>query len=250
MEMKLQQEMNFFLKWVQKACLVHHKEYKTFFYKNISLFFIVTKGLNGCKRETERDGLSLLSLTPHWRHIFILYHIVIDLYSEPHLVLLWQGWSGPLLNMRLLALRASAQGRFYSDSLLLQICRPNLLSLYNIFNGHTFPSSSQCTWFISAVPLFILRQKCDILFKNLQLTCCQRSIYNTIYVYQYICISNYTYFNCPSSSKTGQISSLGDIKSNWIGTSGRKLSVEAALTDVLPLEVLQDKKEVISCLQK
>ena len=41
-----------------------------------------------------------------------------------------------------------------------------------------FPSSSQFTWFIFTVPLFILIHRWNILFRNPQLTCCQRSVCN------------------------------------------------------------------------
>ena len=47
---------------------------------------------------------------------------------------------------------------------------------YIIFSTLThFPSGSQITWFISAVPLFT---RVHILFRNPHLTCCQRSICN------------------------------------------------------------------------
>ena len=42
-----------------------------------------------------------------------------------------------------------------------------------------FLSSSQFRCFISVVPLFILLHRCDILLRNPQLICCQKSICNT-----------------------------------------------------------------------
>ena len=56
----------------------------------------------------------------------------------------------------------------------------DLLSLYNIYNTHTFPSGTQITWFISTLSLFNLIHRCNILFRNPQLTFCQRSIINNL----------------------------------------------------------------------
>ena len=117
-------------------------------------------------RESWRTWIAIIKPPPRVGGHINIYTMLWYLYSEPHLVLLWQGWSEPL-NVGSLVPRASTHGGSCSN-----LCTKSLISTPHISSG------SQFTWFISTVSLFILRHRCSILFRNLQLTCCQRSICN------------------------------------------------------------------------
>ena len=157
--------------------------------------------------ERQRDSREgwLLSLTPHWGHIFIF---------TPR-----SGWSiiRPPLSTPLMGLiRATSQHsvtgsqgqspkwlllwQFASPEWLpvLWICVPltaNLLSLYDIYNARTFSFWFPIHVIIFVFPLFIIR--CDIiLFRNPQLICCQRSICNKMwYIFQHCPSVIYTLFS-------------------------------------------------------
>ena len=142
-------------------------------YTNITRFFIVTKGskwLQVRERERERDkelGLRdgrLLSLILRWRNIKSLTSLLFwwgVLSREPGAASL------PSSEHSLTALRIGPN--------LCTYLLANLLSLYDILDVHAYPSGSQFTWFISAVPLFT---QVHILFRNPLLTCRQRSMCN------------------------------------------------------------------------
>ena len=86
-------------------------------------------------RERERDeGLGLLSLTLRWGHSY-LYHIVIDLYSEPHLVPLLILSRGRWRRLSLLWGLADSSVNLTGSLPYLSV---NFLSLYNILNAHLF----------------------------------------------------------------------------------------------------------------
>ena len=135
-----------------------------YIYIYISLFS--RKGPNGCKWETTRPSLTDDSY--HW-------HCVGDTYSEPNFFASlmgssqpWAAWPQP----RVLAVCSTN----LTESLRVSVYWLRISCHYIIFLTSThFPSSSQFTWFISAVPLFI---QVHILFRNPQLT-----RYVTLYLY-------------------------------------------------------------------
>ena len=166
------------------------KDHNIFVYKNISLYSHerVEMAASEWERERERDkGFGLLSLIPRWVRIFIFTpRCDRSIFSAPLNTSLTEmikttsqhkatGTQGLCPNRLLLWLTANLN--LHESVFWLWIsCH------YIIFSMTTyFFSGSQITWFIPTVSLFIVRYRCDILFRNPQLTCCQRSICNTLF---------------------------------------------------------------------
>ena len=90
-----------------------------------------------------------------WHHTFSI-HVVI-LHSKLHLVFLWQGWSGPLLNEKPLAPRAVPKAASYmtANFFWLSTCFMvvETVCLYKIRKALLSSSSSHFTRTVSAAPL-------------------------------------------------------------------------------------------------
>ena len=138
-------------------------------YKN--RYYVFTyKWVKMAVRETDRQTKDLDCY--HWHHIK-------DIYSEPCFFNGRFSARGLPVFLHLWALADCSLNLL--ESLYVSVCWLWISSLYNIFNAHTFSFRFPIYMIHFHFSLFTLRHSCNILFKNSQVTCCQRSICNTSY---------------------------------------------------------------------
>ena len=155
--------------------------------KNIKIYLSSLLS-NGCKWEIETE-----IRIERWRDKDYHWYYIGEIFiftpccdrSTFRALLLWWSWSGPLLNAEPLtspgpvpmaAFALTATSPDWPPLLSgLKLCLwLRIFCLYIIFTMPThFSSGSPFMWFISAVPLFILRHRYNILFRNPQQTCSQ-----------------------------------------------------------------------------